>query len=333
MQFDTIARFDRNGKPILSFSEQDKQFIRAQVLRAISSNRAPGMHFAGYFFHLEARRFQPDGVAFSVEPGMHCTNADGVVNRAALMYAADITLAASNRVHLNPNVRTATLMLRVEFTGEPARGTLELTARGSGFSPRTALPESTCAGHVMCGAREVLRMSGTWVSPPAPPGVAMSGLPWEGGENGNLRPLLKKSELQPVETACVRRVEKALRSAHNNDLLETLCNPVVKRTATGARGRLDVGLHIGNRVGHVQGGFLINAALTTAEAAVPNHPLLTGASAWYISPGEGKAIGLRSTILQSGRNIAVVRTELFNADRRRVLEVVSNHAVAARASA
>jgi acyl-coenzyme A thioesterase PaaI-like protein len=225
-------------------------------------------------------------------------------------------------------VRTATLMLRVEFTGEPARGRLDISGCGMGFLPRTALPESTCSGRVLCEGRVVLRMSGTWVSPPAPPGAIMRGLPWEGGENGELRPLLRKSELEANEKDCLRRVEKALRTTTDGDLLATLCNPVVKRTPTGASGRLPVGLHIGNRVGHVQGGFLINAALATAEAAVPQHPLLTGASAWYISPGQGKAISLRSTILQSGRNIAVVRTELFNAGRKRVLEVVSNHSVA-----
>ena len=85
-------------------------------------------------------------------------------------------------------------------------------------------------------------------------------------------------------------------------------------------------MHIGNRVGHVQGGFLLHAALATAEATVPNHPLLTGASAWYISPGQGKLISARSTVLQNGRNVAVVRTELFNSERKLVLEVVSNHA-------
>jgi acyl-coenzyme A thioesterase PaaI-like protein len=312
----------------LSFNDEQKQFIRQQVLRAISSNRAPGMHFAGYFFNFTAQRFERDGVAFTIAPGPHCANADGVVNRAALLYGADMTLAAANRVHLNPNVRTATLMLRVEFTGEPARGRLDISGCGMGFSPRTALPESTCSGRVLCEGREVLRMSGTWVSPPAPPGAIMRGLPWEGGENGELRPLLKKSELEATEKDCLRRVEKALRTTDGTDLLAILCNPAVKRTPTGASGRLPIGLHIGNRVGHVQGGFLINAALATAEAAVPQHPLLTGASAWYISPGQGKAISLRSTLLQSGRNVAVVRTELFNAGRKRVLEVVSNHSTA-----
>ncbi len=317
----------------MSFTAQHKKFIRAQALRGVSSNRAPGMHFAGYFLNFTKQRFATDGVAFSFEPGPHCANADGIVNRVALIYAADMALAGANRVFTDPNVRTATLMLRVEFTGEPARGKVELSGRGSGFSPRTALPESFAVGTLTCGGREVMRMSGVWVSPPAPKGVVMRGLPWEGGENGNDRPLLKKSDLDAVEKDVLRRIDKALRVAKNGDLLETLCNPVVKRTAIGATGRLAVGMHIGNRVGHVQGGFLMNAALTTADAAVPEHPILTGASAWYISPGQGKVIKMRSTILQSGRNVAVVRTELFSDDRKRVLEVISNHSVAARGAA
>jgi hypothetical protein len=34
-----------------------------------------------------------------------------------------------------------------------------------------------------------------------------------------------------------------------------------------------------------RGGFLLHAPLATAETTVPNHSLITGASAWYISPG------------------------------------------------
>lgn len=315
----------------MNMDNQVKKSIRQQVLRAISSNRAPGMHFAGYFLEFTPQRFTTDGVAFSVEAGPHCTDANGVINRVALLYSADMTLAAANRVFIDPNVRTATLMLRVEFTGVPARGMLEVSGRGSGFSPLTALPESVAAGRVVCRGQDVMRMSGTWVAPPAPKGMVMRGLPWEGGENGAQRPLLNKSELDAAEKDLIRRVEKAMRVMQNGDLLSPLCNPVTRRTATGASGRLAVGMHIGNRVGHVQGGFLINAALVTAEVAVPAHPVLTGASAWYIRPGMGKVITVRSTILQSGRNIAVVRTELFAAGRKRVLEVISNHAVAAGA--
>ena len=314
----------------MSFSRQDTEFIRSQTLRAISSNRAPGMHFAGYFFNFTAQRFETGGVEFTIDPAPQCADANGIVSRVALLYMADMALAGAIRVFVNPNTRTATLMLRVEFTGEPARGRLTASGRGSGSSPVTALPECVAAGRITCDGREVMRMSGTWVAPLAPQGVVVRGLPWEGGEDGNLRPLLKKNELEAAEKTVIRGIEKALREAQNGDLLGALCNPKVKRTAHGATGRLAVGLHIGNRVGHVQGGFLIHAALATAEAAVPNHPLLTGASAWYISPGQGKAISARSTILQSGRNVAVVRTELFNAGRKLVLEVISNHAVRAR---
>ena len=316
----------------MSINLQHQQFIRQKVLRAISSNRAPGMHFAGYFLDLTARRFEKEGVEFTIEPGPHCTDANGVVNRAVLIYMADIALAGANRVFTDPNVRTATLMLRVEFTGEPANGTLTASGKGSGFSPRTALPESFASGHLTCNGRDVMRMSGTWVSPPAPKGRVMSGLPWEGGENGQQRPLLKKRELDTIEKTAVRRFEKALLMAPNGDVLAPLCDPAVKRTATGASGKLPVGLYLGNRVGHVQGGFLMHAALVTAEAAVPEHPILTGASAWYISPGQGKVITSRATILQGGRNIAVVRTELFAAGRKRVLEVISNHSVGAQAA-
>ncbi len=319
----------------MSLTPQNQKIIRQQVLRAISSNREPGMHFAGYFLNFTAQRFKTDGVEFTVEAGPHCTDANGAINRAALLYSADMTLAAANRVFTDPNARTATLMLRVEFTGEAARGKLEISGRGSGFDKRTALPESVAAGRVMCEGREIMRMSGTWVEPPAPKGMVMRALPWEGGASGALRPLLKKSELDAVEKDVVRRVDKAMRNASAASgvgMFASLCNPLVKRTAQGANGRLPVGMHIGNRVGHVQGGFLISAALVTAEAAVPEHPILTGASAWYISPGQGKVITSRATILQSGRNVAVVRTELFAAGRKRVLEVISNHSVGTRAA-
>ncbi len=313
----------------MSFSPQDTKFIRGQTLRAISSNRAPGLHFAGYFFNLAVPRFEKDGVEFTIDAGPHCADANGIVNRAALLYLADIALAGAIRTFVDPNSRTATLMLRVEFTGEPARGRMSATGCGNGFSRITALPECVATGRVTCEGREVLRMSGTWVAPPAPQGVVVRGARWEGGVNGDDLPLLKKSELEPIEKVTVRSIEKAMREAQNGDLLAALCDPRVKRTAQGATSRLTVGQHIGNRVGHVQGGFLLHAALATAEATVPNHPLLTGASAWYISPGQGKAISARSTILQNGRNVAVVRTELFNSERKLVLEVISNHSVAA----
>jgi acyl-coenzyme A thioesterase PaaI-like protein len=53
---------------------------------------------------------------------------------------------------------------------------------------------------------------------------------------------------------------------------------------------------------------------------------LTGASAWYISAGMGKSLRVRSRILQQGRTIAVVRTEVIGDNQRRVLELLTSHA-------
>ena len=85
----------------MSIDPQTQSFIRQKVLRAISSNRAPGMHFVGYYLDLTVPRFEKSGVEFVVEPGPHCTDANGVVNRAALIYLADIALAGEiGRAHV-----------------------------------------------------------------------------------------------------------------------------------------------------------------------------------------------------------------------------------------
>jgi acyl-coenzyme A thioesterase PaaI-like protein len=99
-----------------------------------------------------------------------------------------------------------------------------------------------------------------------------------------------------------------------------------KTTTGGATCRVPIGPQIGNRVGHVQGGILIGLAQSTAAKAVPRHPAISNISAWYISPGSGKELYIRSSIVHAGRSFAVVRTEIKNADGKLVLEAVSNHA-------
>ncbi len=310
-------------------SPSDAQLIRERALRALGLNRTPGYHFAGHFLDLRCCRSSTAGVEFELEPGPHCLDPDGTVNLGAMVVLADMVLAASTRAFLDPRVRTATLALHLQFTGAEARGTLKAEAQSSGFSPHTALPEAPCTGRVVAAGREVMRMSGTWVSPPAPEGRALDPLPWERQRALNA-PALAAKDLDPMEQAVMRRVGQALRAARHGDFLRQLWAPQVRHTPRGASSRLAVGLYVGNRVGHVQGGLLLNTALATAIAAVPHHPVLTAASAWYISPGQGKVLTTRSTVLQKGRNISVVRTEVFASGSKRVLEAISNHAIPAR---
>jgi len=94
----------------------------------------------------------------------------------------------------------------------------------------------------------------------------------------------------------------------------------------GATATMKNGPHIGNRVGHAQGGIQLGLAAVTAAAALPANWALIGISGWYISPGEGTSLRARSEIVHHGRLTAVVRTQLTGKDGRRVLEAVTTHA-------
>jgi acyl-coenzyme A thioesterase PaaI-like protein len=60
--------------------------------------------------------------------------------------------------------------------------------------------------------------------------------------------------------------------------------------------------------------------------------MLSNLSAFFLAPGHGAALAIRSHLLRAGRTLAVVRTEIRNADGERVLETISDH-VATRKSA
>jgi acyl-coenzyme A thioesterase PaaI-like protein len=309
---------------------QDAEDIRRRAIEALSKNRIPGYHFGGLFLDLECRRYDRGGVVLEMDTGAHNANPDGTTHFSAVAFLADMALASSCRAFVDPSRRTATLTLEVRVTGEQARGRLRAEAHSQGFVERTALPQAYCSGRILAGDKEVMRMSGTWVSPPSPDGKPLHPLPWEAGDDYPVAPHLGLDQLDRMERAVLRRVESALRVATHGDFMQRLFVPVVRHTTNGAVGSLPIGLYVGNRVGHVQGGFTFNTAVATAIAAVPHHPLLTAVSAWYISPGQGKALRARATVLQKGRNVAVVRTEVFATGGKRVLEAVSNHAIAAK---
>jgi len=305
----------------------DADFIRRRVLDALAVNRIPGYHYPGALLDLQCRRFDTGGVVLEMASGPHNVDPDGTANLAAIVFLADMALASSCRAYVDPTRRTATLQIQIQFFGGEARGTLRAEATSEGFSERTALAQALCKGCVLAGDHEILRMNGTWVSPPSPDGRPLHPLPWERKYGMPTIPKLTLKDLDPMEKSAVRRAERAMREGKAGEFMRRYWEPITRRTERGAIGRLPIGLYVGNRVGHVQGGLSLSTALITAIAAVPHHPLLTAVSAWYISPGQGKSLTARSRVLQKGRNVAVVRTELMATGGRRVLEVVSNHAI------
>src|SRR5512133_1669659 len=191
-------------------SPANENDICQRALQALARNRNPGYHFGGHFLDLQCRRFAAGEAAFELAPGPHCVELDGTMNLGALLLFADMTLSASNRLYVDPGARTATLAMRIEFTGAPARGMLRAESKSAGFSPHTALAQAASAGPVRAAGSVIARMSGIWVAPPAPLGHALNPLPWE-GKHAFIVPALAPAQLDPLEKDVMRRVRQALR--------------------------------------------------------------------------------------------------------------------------
>lgn len=300
--------------------------IRNQVLLGLAGNRSPGFHFPGYFLQLAWPRIGGDSIDETMPVGPHCRNADGDINLAALGMMLDTALATAPRLRIQPGARQATVQINVQFTGHPACGELMMTSKLLGFSEGAATRQSLAGGTLFSEGRPVCHANGTFVVLPPPEGVALAPLPWQ-RKSGVPGTPLKLKDLEPDERVVMRACNSALRRADSQRaFIEHFWSVLPEATAHGARCSVKNGPHIGNRVGHVQGGILLGLAAATAKTAVPRHPMLSSISAWFISPGKGRILRIRSKVLHAGRSFAVVRTEIKTSDGKRVLETVSNHA-------
>jgi hypothetical protein len=132
--------------------------------------------------------------------------------------------------------------------------------------------------------------------------------------------------LQPHENVILLACDAALaKTSPQASFIQNFWGGAPRHSTQGANNRVTIGAHIGNRVGHVQGGILLGFAATNACAAAPSSMMLSNVSAWYISPGRGEKLVIRSRILHTGRTTAVVRTEIKTIGGERVLEAVSQH--------
>lgn len=304
----------------------DAEAIQRRTLRALAGNRVPGFHFAGYFIDFEWPHVGERDVVQTLEVGAHCTDADGTVDPAVMGVHVDGVLASSARRGVAPGARLATVNLTLQYTGQAASaGPLSGEALLEGFYEGGAVRHAITRGVISSGGRPVCYASGTFVVLPAPPDVKLGPLPWESG--GAAPQPLEKKDLTVIERAVVRAARAALKAGDaRHAFIERFWGILPKPAPGGALCRVKITPQIGNRVGHVQGGILLGLAQATASAAVPGHPAVSTISAWYISPGHGKALTVRSRVIHAGRSFAVVKTEIRNADRSLVLEAVSNHA-------
>lgn len=288
--------------------------IRARVLRGIALNRRPGLHFPGNFLDVSFDRVRRNGVRLSLDPGPWCLDSAGQTHMAALTVLADLALGASIRVQLSPETRLATVSLGLQFTGAPRTGRLRAEGEFQGFFARGAGRLGMSRAEVRGGAGLVCYGTGTFMALQPPKNVTLHPVPFR-TRNSPEPSRLGEEALNEEEKRILQRADAAL--AGRGNFIESFW---------GAARRLENGRHVGNRVGHAQGGILVGMAASSAAAALPSGWQLSGITALYISPGEGKALRASSKIVHSGRLTAVVRTQITGKNRRRVLEVVTTHA-------
>ena len=299
--------------------------IRARALRAIVANRVPGLHFPSHFLRIEWPEVAGDTARLTLADGPHCCDADGTVNISALGILADHALATPARVHAAPGARLATIHMHLQFTGTPVAGNLRAESRLLGRGEGAALRQSLSAATVYANGKPVCHARGEYVLLAPPPGVVLGPMPWERDGPPPAGPI-GADDLDPHERAILKACDAALTKASPEAaFIQRLWGGIPHRTAQGARNRVAIGPHIGNRVGHVQGGILLGLAATSACSTAPPAMMLSNVSAWYIGPGRGTALKVRSRLVHAGRTMAVVRTEIKTADNEGVFLAVSHH--------
>jgi len=299
--------------------------IRRQVSLSLAANRAPGFHYPGFLLGLTWPRIGDNDLEEAMPDSPQARNVDGSSNLAAFCVLLDTALATASRLKAGGGVRQATVHLHAQFTGAPLRGELKGVARFDGYASGAATRQSLTSGTFYAGSEAVCHASGTFVVLPPPPGVNLGPLPWQQEEAP--RAALLPNDLKPEEKVVLKACDHALRRADGQRaFIEHFWGALPVATADGARCTVRIGAQHGNRVGHVQGGLSFGLGAITACAAAPNHPQLSAIAAWYISPGQGRSLRIRSRRIHEGRSFAAVRTEIRNADGSRVLEVVSHHA-------
>lgn len=296
--------------------------ILARVLRAIGLNRTPGFNFPGYFLELSYDRVAARRAVASLETGPHNTDASGEMGIGPLALLADMALASSLRAAVGASARLATVAMHVQLTGAPRVGRLTAESSFDGFLAGPQGRQGLARAGIRGGRKLVATASGTFMVIGRPDATPPHPLPRRG--EARRAPLLDPDHLNAEEERVLRRAREALRGPL--PFIEGFWGYTPRQTRHGATCSVPHGLHIGNRVGHAQGGVTFGLACATACAALGRGWKLASASAWYIGPGTGARLRAKSTLLHKGALTAVARTRIENDEGRGVLECVTSHA-------
>ena len=295
--------------------------ILARVLRAIALNRTPGFNFPGWFLEMGYDRVTKESAVASLDTGAHNVDASGQMDIGALALLADMTLASALRGTVGVTARLATVTMQLQLTGAPRTGRLTASARFEGFLEGARGKQGISRAEVRSGRKLVAHASGTFMLL-GDKATAAHPLPRSGSRR--FAQALHPDHLNAEEERVFLRAADALRA--DGPFLANFWGYLPRRRKDGASCSAPHGLHVGNRVGHAQGGVTLGLAASTAMAVLgPDWPLVC-ASAWYVGPGRGLKLRARSRLVHRGLLTAVVHTRIEDDEGRGVLECVTSHA-------
>jgi len=295
--------------------------IRDEVVRAIALNRDPGFHFAGNLAELSYESTAADSARVEMGAAAHVVDPDGQVNLGLVAMLLDMSLAASIRAGLHPATWLVTVSLSIQLTGARRDGLLSGLAEFKGWLGESAARQGLARATLTSGSGLAAIAHGAFMALDPPDGVAAFPLPRGKRE----APAIRARDYTADERRILRRADKVL-AGGESDFIRRFLGYEAKATASGSACTMTNGSHVGNRVGHVQGGLLMGLAAASAQAALPAEWSLSAINCFFVSPGQGNALRARSRIVHRGSMTAVVRTEITGPGGRRVLETTTAHA-------
>lgn len=300
----------------------DADAVLRHVLVGITRHRTPGWSFTGNFLQLSFDEVTAEQSTVSVDPEPFLLREDGQFSLGVLTALADVGLAAVVRGPSGEGRRQATVSLGIQFTGVALKGRLIARSRLDGLTAGAAKRVSLARGEIAGASGMVATTWGSFIDV-AQPGL----LPVPQRRRGDAAafPPADEKSLDGQEAEILARARAALATGGAPGFVDRFWGLQATPIDSGARARFANGPHVGNRVGHTQGGISAALAATSAMSAMGAGWGLSALMASYVGPGVGPTLEVQPTVVHRGGSTGVVHTSVRTSDGRAVLDCVTQH--------
>ncbi|MCD4526630.1 acyl-CoA thioesterase domain-containing protein [Nocardioides sp. cx-173] len=283
------------------------------ALGAVARTRALGLHFWGQFVGVTPLDHTPGHTRMRLVPESTVlsrdTRLDLPVEVTSLVTLADLSLGFAIRAQGSRHQRLATTSLSLQLVARP-RGAV--TCRSEVVWTSADATRALVHAHLTDAADGPVAEAQAWfLTLPIPPDAEVTAMPWE--RRPSAVPRLSAADLTPEESAAVTAATIAAQRAN------ALGSPVAREllglewsetSAERVVGAVEVGPHLANRIGDVQGGALFGIAATAAERLMGEGLELADAGMQYLRPVRGSRLSVTATAVRRGRSAGFVEARI-----------------------